>query len=268
MHYEPKQLRICFIGNPRRPATGEACVLFAREAQARAIPATLYDGTDEAALRGAAILVAVGGDGSLIRGARLACEHGLPILGVNLGRVGFLAEIGPEDFGDALLRLQAGDYDLQERAMLALTLPGMAAVDCLNDVLLYKPTFSGVAHMRLVVGDEEVGSVYGDGIVVATQTGAIGYSLSAGGPILTEGTSAMVITPICAHTIRLRPIVTGLDTVVRLSVEGRAVVAADGQQIGELKTGQELTVTRSPKTVSFIRLGRRNLFARIQEKLW
>ncbi|MCL2695034.1 MAG: NAD(+)/NADH kinase [Clostridiales bacterium] len=260
--------KICFAVNPRRPKTREACDEFLYVTNARGIPATVYDGSDESALAGATVLVVIGGDGTFIHHARTACRFGLPVLGVNLGRVGFLTEIGAEDFPEALGRLIAGDYTTQTRAMLALSVAGAAPIDCLNDVLLYKPAFSGVAHMRLTVGQEEVGSVYGDGIVIATQTGATGYALSAGGPILTEGLDAMVITPICAHTLRLRPIVTGLDTVVRLSVEGSGVVAADGEQVGEIVTGQELTVTRSQKTVSLIRLGERNLFTRIQEKLW
>ena len=261
-------MRVCFAVNPKRSATLEACADFVQIAKARGIDAAVYDGADTSALAGAAALVVIGGDGSLIHSAQAACKHDIPLLGVNLGRVGFLTEIGRDDFPAALAKLQAGDYRVSRRAMLSLSIAGAAAIDCLNDVLLYKPAFSGVAHMQLTMGAEKVGSIRGDGIVVATQTGSTGYSLSAGGPVLAEGLDAMVITPICTHTLRLRPIVVSLDTVVRLSVEDSGIVAADGEQVGELTAGQELCITRSSKTLSLLRFGQKNIFARIHEKLW
>ena len=212
-------------------------------------------------------LVVIGGDGSLLRFARPAADAGIPILGVNLGRIGFLSEIVASEFPEALRRLRDGAYAIKERMMLSARINDEAAQNCLNDVLVFKHSFSGVAEVAVTVVDMRVGNVFCDGIVAATPTGATGYSLSAGGPVVAEGLDSIVVTPVCSHTLHIRPIVSAPEAVWTFSVIGKGVVALDGVRTREVSTGDVVRVTRADKRAGFIRLSEKNVFELIEEKL-
>ncbi|MDO4564152.1 MAG: NAD(+)/NADH kinase [Clostridia bacterium] len=257
-------MHLCFAANPKRTQTIEVEKRLMRLAQERGFDCSrLSDGGGE----GSDILVVIGGDGSLIHNAGISCERGLPMLGVHFGRVGFLSECREEDFSNALDLLREGRYTLDSRRMMACSINGGAKVHCLNDVLLFKHSFSGVAEMELSIDGEAAGTIFGDGIVVATPTGATAYSLSAGGPIIADGLDAVVITPICPHTLHMRPIVASCEAEICLQVKGMGMVAADGTRIAEVHTGDKIMLGSSDKTVSFVRFAKRNLFFSIQQKL-
>ena len=216
---------------------------------------------------GETILVAVGGDGNFIRTAHLACEADLPIFGVNFGHVGFLTERTETDFPEALDCIARGAYRIEKRSVLSASVNGEAPHDCLNDLLVYKNTFSGVARISFSIDGQAAGALSGDGIIVATATGATGYSLSAGGPIVADGLDAMVITPICAHTLQLRPIVASMDATVSMCMEDGGVLAADGDRFCTVEHGDVITVRRSQRTVRILTFRARTLFRLISEKL-
>ena len=214
-----------------------------------------------------AVLVAVGGDGNFIRTAQIACRNGLPLFGVNCGRIGFLTEWTEDTFSQALHMLRNGDFSIGERVMLSVAVNGEHVRDSFNDLLIYKHSFSGVIKIALDINGQSVGDLFGDGLVVATSTGATGYSLSAGGPIIADGLETMVVTPICAHTLHFRPMVCSMDSVLNVTMDGKGVLAADGDRFLTVSRGDRITVTRSEAVTKLMTFRDRNLFRLISEKL-
>ena len=205
-------------------------------------------------------IVAVGGDGNFIRTAQIACRDRLPLFGVNCGRIGFLTEWTEENFPEALEMLREGNYTIRDRAMLSVSVNGEHLRDCFNDLLVYKHSFSGVMKLSLEINGQETGDLFGDGLVVATASGATGYSLSAGGPIVADGLEAMVVTPICAHTLHFRPVVCSMDSAVTITMDGKGVLAADGDRFRTVSRGDRITVTRSEQVTKLMTFRKRNLF--------
>ena len=214
-----------------------------------------------------AVIVAIGGDGNFIRTAQAACQNGLPLFGVNCGRIGFLTEWTEESFPEALEMLRKGMYTIEERSMLAVSVNGENLRDCFNDLLVYKHSFSGVIKMSLEINGLETGDLFGDGLVIATSTGSTGYSISAGGPIVADGLDAMVVTPICAHTLHFRPVVCSMDSSIAITMDGKGVLAADGDRFRSVSRGDRIVVTRSMRMTKLITFRNRNLFRLISEKL-
>lgn len=213
------------------------------------------------------IIVAFGGDGTILRAAVPAYEYDVPILGVNLGRVGFLSEIAPEGFSEALDRIEAGDYRLDSRMLLACSVNGDAQRFCLNEVLLYKRSFSGVVDITMHIDGIHAGSVLCDGIIVSTSTGATGYSISAGGPVIAPGLDAIILTPICPHVLSVRPIVAAGEAQMRFSMNSEGYVSLDGISSAQIDTDDVISVCRSKRHVDFIRFGERNIYELIRSKL-
>ncbi|MEG1883811.1 MAG: NAD(+)/NADH kinase [Clostridia bacterium] len=214
-----------------------------------------------------AFLVVIGGDGTLLRFAHPAAIKRIPILGVNLGRIGFLSEILTDEFGSALKRLATGDYHVEERMMLSGRVNDGATFLCLNDALVFKNSFSGTAQIEVAVDGMPVANVFCDGIIAATPTGSTAYSLSAGGPVIAPGLDSIVITPVCSHTLHVRPIVAGADSVWTFHVLGDGFVAADGMKMTDVARNDCIMVTRAEETAKFIRFSEKNVFELIKQKL-
>ncbi|MDL2258550.1 NAD(+)/NADH kinase [Eubacteriales bacterium OttesenSCG-928-K08] len=213
------------------------------------------------------LLVAIGGDGTILKATPFACANDIPILGVNLGRIGFLNEISPDGFENALALYRDGDYTLESRMMLACQMNGEPVADCLNDILLYKQSFSGVAHISIEIDGLDAGTVFCDGMIVCTPTGATGYSISAGGPIIAPGLDACIVTPVCPHSLLVRPIVSAPDSSIRLQMRSVGVLYADGQKIADVTQDDQVFVTHSTEVVRFVRMGPHNLYDLVREKL-
>lgn len=257
-------IRLCFAGNPLQAET-----LTIRDRLISLAKSKGFDcvcAQDDLAAQ-ADFMVVVGGDGSLIRQTGFCQKHGIPLLGVHAGRVGFLSETCEDEFSSCLDKLQSNQYLLESRGMIACSINGRLLHHCINDVMVFKNSFSGVAQIELCIDEQSVGSFFGDGVVVATPTGSTGYSLSAGGPIVAGDMDAIIITPICPHTLHIRPIVASVNSLIKLSVVGKGRVAADGEQISVIRTGDCVELCRSDKTVDFVRFNKLKLFERIQQKL-
>lgn len=214
------------------------------------------------------VIVAVGGDGTFIRTAHIACERDVGLFGVNCGHVGFLTEWVEDEFPKALEMLQSGDFRIREAPMLSARVNNDPPRDCFNDLLVYKQSFSGVARIALEIDGQPAGVLNGDGIVVATSVGATGYSLSAGGPIVADGLDTMLLTPICAHTLRFRPIVASVGSVVTMRMDDGGFLASDGDRFCSVESGDCITVARSQHCVKLLEFRKRNLFRLISEKLY
>ncbi len=210
------------------------------------------------------LLVCVGGDGTMLRGARTVIPHPIPILGVNMGRLGFLSELSPEEAAAGLTAVIAGAGRIERRTMLraGVSLPGGAAApglvcqDVLNDVVLGRAGGRPV-YIQVLVDGVEMDIVRADGVVVSTATGSTGYNLSAGGPALAPESEELVLTSIAAHLAHVPPLVLPGDTAVTLRIQSdvRAVVSFDGQVDYPVVSGMTVHIRRGPHVARLIRLG-------------
>ncbi len=221
-------------------------------------------------------LITLGGDGTLLRGARTLNGARTPILGVNLGRVGFLTTANSQTLDWALDALVRGAYATEARLALAPLIEDRsgrrrAEPVVLNDAVVHKGGVARVIRLRVSVDGEEVGQYSADGIVVATPTGSTAYSLSAGGPIVVPGVDAIVVTAICPHTLAVRPLV--VSSQAQVAVEPippwteDVLVSFDGQVGTTMQPGDRLLVRRAERPVLLVRLGPEGFFARMRKKL-
>jgi NAD+ kinase len=221
-------------------------------------------------------LVTFGGDGTLLRGARLLGARETPILGVNLGRVGFLTTATRQTLDPALDALVAGRYVIERRQALQAEIKdgegnGRALQMAMNDIAVHKGGVARVVRVNVFIQGENVGPYSADGIIVATPTGSTAYSLSAGGPIVVPGVEAMVVTPIAAHTLAVRPLV--VPSSYRIVIQPMVgwsedlLVSFDGQTGTTLAPGESVDVRRADHRVCLIRLGGDGFFGRMRQKL-
>ena len=225
------------------------------------------------------LLVALGGDGTLLRAGRLACGRDVPVLGVNLGHLGFLTALPKKDLKGCLEQILLGDYVLDVRSMLEARLiheDGSKADPLLawNDFVIHKKGLASVTRLGLRIKEgnswNEMGSFAGDGLVVGTPTGSTAYSLSAGGPIVDPSVECFLITPICPHTLNIRPmIIPGSSRVAVDSVErvGNLVVTADGQVAVDVPQGTTIQIKQSVVKVHLVRFPGQNFFGTLRHKL-
>lgn len=228
--------------------------------------------TSGAKLADAAVLVTIGGDGTLLRGARLAAPHRIPLLGVNTGRLGFLTEIdGDANALETLRRvLSAPKYDIEESAALQACIAGKGPFFALNDVVVHKASASRIVPFGLRLDGEHVAHLPADGIVIATPTGSTAYFLSAGGPIVAPGVDAFGIAPLSPHTLFSRPLIVPASSVIEVHCDSdtmHANLETDGDVVADLAPGATVTITRYPQPVRFIRLQRGAYFRRLETKL-
>ncbi len=213
------------------------------------------------------LLVVIGGDGTLLRFAAIAAQMNLPLLGVNLGRIGFLSEIALDEFPEAMMKIQRGDYRVEERMTLLCSINGAPFASCLNDVLITKQSFSGTIQIDMYCDGQSVGSVFSDGIIASTPTGSTAYNLSAGGPVVTQNLDSIVVTTVCSHTLHIRPIVSAPDAIWTFHVNGEGFVSGDGIKLSRVNPNDCISVTRSDRRVRFIRFREQNVFELIRQKL-
>jgi NAD+ kinase len=221
-------------------------------------------------------LITLGGDGTLLRGARTLQNGNTPILGVNLGRVGFLTTASVQNLEWALDALVRGAYATEARLALEPTIVDKQGkvrreATSLNDVVLHKGGVARVVRFRVSVDGDDVGQYSADGIVVATPTGSTAYSLSAGGPIVVPGVDALVVAAICPHTLAVRPLVVPASVTVTIEPippwTDEVLVSFDGQVGTTIQPGERLVVQRSAQPVLLVRLGPEGFFARLRRKL-
>jgi NAD+ kinase len=276
-------MNVGLVGNRRYRQIEQ--ILAAMAAEAPAVGARLFPERQLAGLvpgeagilDGAAavdILLSLGGDGTMLRGARLACRRGVPILGINLGRVGFLATSGPDTAADTLRRVMRGAYTIDSRIALSVRVADDGRdFLAINDVVVHKGGVARVIRLSVSVDGEEVGTYSADGIIVATPTGSTAYSMSAGGPIVVPDVGAFVVTAICPHTLAVRPLVvpaTASVTVCALEpvpAPEELRVSIDGQVASGLTPGQPVTVCRAPQPVLLARVDAESFFVRLRQKL-
>ena len=220
------------------------------------------------------LVIAAGGDGSLLSAARAAAPRGVPILGVNFGGLGFLTELQPEELFAGLAKVLGGAYAIEEREALRVRLRRrgrlVAEHVLLNDAVVAKTAIARMLVIEVAVDGEHVATYTSDGLIVATPTGSTAYNLSAGGPILDPRMSAFVIAPICPHTMSYRPLVVPGSVTIRVVLRSEteeAYLTLDGQVGYPMLALDEIVVDRHPRSVRLVRVARRGFFEILQRKL-
>ncbi|HUG39074.1 MAG TPA: NAD(+)/NADH kinase [Longimicrobiales bacterium] len=223
------------------------------------------------------LLLTFGGDGTLLRGARTVAAHHTPVLGVNLGHLGFLTSIRPDELEASFDLLAAGAYWLDTRFTLEARVLGSDGREgnpyiALNDAVLHKGGFARVIRLAVRLGEEEeeVGAYSADGLILATPTGSTAYSLSAGGAIVAPSMECLLATPISPHTLAVRPLILPADTRIEVEIRepsAEVVLTVDGQEGEALVPGDRLVVTRGKATVPLVRFPGQSFFSTLRRKL-
>jgi NAD+ kinase len=219
-------------------------------------------------------VVVLGGDGTLLSVARCVAAAGIPILGVNLGSLGFLTEIKQEDIAQALADIDAGRYELATRSMIRCqVLRGgrcVAGYDALNDIVINQQAVARITEFQVRVNGTFVADYKADGMIVATPTGSTAYSLAAGGPILVPDVPGFVITPVASHALTNRPLVVQDTAVIQIQVtvtREQAYLTIDGQQGRPLETGDIVECRKSHCQVKLFKFPQRTFFQVLRAKL-
>lgn len=220
-------------------------------------------------LLGIDILFVLGGDGTILNVATECAVHNIKIIGINYGHIGFLAEFEPEKTEEAVNLVCGGNFKIRKRNLLELSYGNITAL-ALNDVVVQRNTggvhFSNTVNLHAEINGVTVDNFSSDGIIISTPTGSTAYSLSAGGSVLTPDLSAFISTPICPHSLHSRPVVFSDDSIIKVNAVNAPeplVVIADGKNIGELKTGEVITVKKSKVTADFITKEDKNFFTEL-----
>lgn len=263
---------IAFVLHPDRPEAAtiaEQATAWLEERGHRGVQ--VWDATPPALDGSVDLAVSLGGDGTMLRTVALACTHGVPVLGVNLGRLGYLTEIEPEGLEQALERFLAGDYGVQERITLdvALEMAGDGAsggdrrVTVLNEAVVEKTVPGHTIRVTASIAGRPFVTYAADGLLVCTPTGSTAYNLSARGPILSPGLRAVVLTPVSPHMLFDRPLVLEPDQWVRLELVGPlpAVLVLDGQSADVLQPGDAVVCRVGPSPARLVTFGPRDFFS-------
>ena len=239
--------------------------------------AKLIDGSaEETAILAAEtdLLISLGGDGTLLGVARAAGSRRVPILGVNLGSLGFLTEVNVDEMLPALDRVLAGEAEIVSRMRLDVKASRngreLGRFLALNDAVIAKTAVSSMIDLETFAAGQDVATYHADGLIVSTPTGSTAYSLSAGGPLLLPGLEAIVVTPICPHSLTQRPLVLPVESEIEVVVRtlgGEAALTTDGQEGMRLLDGDRVSMRRSPHPVDIVASPLRTRFQILQAKL-
>ena len=218
------------------------------------------------------LLMVLGGDGTLLSALDYALPKNIPMLGINLGRMGFMTEVDPANLRRDVSEVLNGNYTIDSRMTLTVAGQNENNFFALNDIVLTRSTPSvRILSLEIEVNGIVVDRISGDGLIVATATGSTAYSLSAGGPIIRPGLDCLVITPICPHTLNTRPVVVSSNDVIKIRVmddRSGAQAVMDGRKVINVPCGEPgVTILRSELRARFIRLHDRNYFSLLRDKL-
>ena len=223
---------------------------------------------------GTECVLVLGGDGTLIRAARDMHHYDVPLLGINMGTLGYLTEVELQNVEDALSRLCEGDIQVERRMMLAGTINDVREEVAFNDVVITRFGVLRVIHFKLYVNGELLNSYHADGMIVSTPTGSTAYNLSAGGPIVEPTASMIVVTPICSHALNTSSIVLSADDEIMIEImpdregnEQTVGVSFDGECNLELKTGDRVVIRKSQSETELLKLSDISFLERMRRKM-
>lgn len=220
------------------------------------------------------MLISIGGDGTILRAATMVRNSGIPLLGVNAGRLGFLASVQKENIDVFLQFVIEKKYTISPRSLLSLTcIPKVAAIEdinfAMNEISVSRKDTTSMITIETYLNDEYLNSYWADGLIISTPTGSTGYSLSCGGPILTPDVKSLVITPIAPHNLNARPLVIPDDTEIRLKVSGREekyLISLDSR-IASIKKESILIIKKTPFKINMVEIPGETFLKTLRNKL-
>lgn len=268
--------RVAILARDKHGAIADAAAELQAHLNSMGCSASLAHGpANRQIARDAQLIIAMGGDGAMLRAAQVAVRRNTPLLGVNLGRLGFLADLGQERFQSELSALLGGQYFAERRMLLSARLTRSAGkalrATAVNDVVAHRSGGARILELSTTVDGRHIATHRGDGFIAATPTGSTAYAMSCGGPIVDPRLNATVLVPICPHKLDDRPLVIPGDAKLTLSIPAdsgiTAAVSCDGLDLGALEFGQTLHVSRSPRRLKLIHPSDYNYFSVLREKL-
>lgn len=245
---------------------GKECILATKDAEGHIVPGTVPQGVECA--------IVLGGDGTLIRAARELKEYHIPLIGVNMGTLGYLTEVELPNCRRALDQLFSGKPDIEQRMMMYGSINGVIGHVAMNDVVITRDGGLRVVHFKVYVNGTLLNSYLADGIIVSTPTGSTGYNLSAGGPVVEPTASMFVVTPICSHALNASSIVLSAEDTIEIEVcEGRygreehALVTFDGADTERLHSNDRVSIKKAQETVRLVKLSKESFMKTMREKM-
>ena len=219
------------------------------------------------------IIITIGGDGTIIRFAKRAALDGKPVLGINAGRVGYLANIEQNEY-NLLSKLKSGEYTIEERMMLNITVKEndniIGEYEALNDAVISSGYLSRIIDVTASVDGGDVITYHADGLIAATPTGSTAYSMSAGGPVIDPSMKCVCLTPICSHSLAAKPILIGADKTIKLKAFSKKrtdiFLSVDGRKVTAVKPFTEIYVTQSKNKVKLVRINERSFYKTLSLK--
>lgn len=216
--------------------------------------------------------ISLGGDGTFLRAASKVGAKNIPIIGVNMGRLGFLANVSPGEVLEMLDEIYVGNFDIEERSVIKLSTDSEKFRDypfALNDIAILKRDTASMISIRVSVGGEYVVTYLADGLIISTPTGSTAYSLSNGGPIMVPRSGILSLTPVAPHSLNIRPIVIGDDMEIKLEVESRShsfLAAIDGRS-ERVDEGTTVTIAKAPFRIRIVKRHNHRYFSTLRSKL-
>ncbi len=245
---------------------GKECILAVKDDEGHIVPGTVPEGIECA--------IILGGDGTLIRAARELKEYHIPLIGVNMGTLGYLTEIELPNCRKALDQLFSEKPEIEQRMMMSGNINGTVGHIAMNDVVITRDGGLRVVHFKVYVNGTLLNSYLADGIIVSTPTGSTGYNLSAGGPVVEPTASMFVVTPICSHSLNASSIVLSAEDTIEIEVcEGRygreehALVTFDGADTERLCSGDRVLIRKAQETVRLVKLSKESFMKTMREKM-
>ncbi|MEI7589862.1 MAG: NAD(+)/NADH kinase [Deltaproteobacteria bacterium] len=239
----------------------------------RSITVTFFDSankTNEQAISNIDLFVVLGGDGTLLEATRLASKANVPIVGINLGGLGYMTEINANEMLSAMESILNGSFSVQKRMMLDVSSPDTKTFSALNDIVINRGSLASMVEIETFIDDNFLTTFKSDGLIIATPTGSTAYSLSAGGPIVEPHHNCIIINPICPHTLTNRPIIFSPDVTIRLRIcsEHRSsILLVDGRESFEVNANSDIIIKKSPNEASLVASPFNNYFEILRSKL-
>ena len=254
--------RICnYVGKK-----GGQCILASEDEEGHIIPGTVPEYVDCA--------IVLGGDGTLIQAARDLLGYNIPVIGVNMGTLGYMAEVEIDDIEESMQKLLDDKYYLEIRMMIQGSVNGQEPLSAMNDVVVTRENGLRVVHFDVYVNDELLNTYQADGVIVSTPTGSTGYNLSAGGPILEPTANMVVITPICSHALNTSSIVLSADDEIRIEMgeerhggQGEFNISFDGKNMRDIVSGQSVTIRKSDNVTKLMKLSEISFLEILRKKM-
>lgn len=219
-------------------------------------------------------ILVLGGDGTVLQAARVSIGRDIPILGINLGTLGYLAEIEKGNWKEALSQLLSGNYEIEERMMIQGVMPDGSVDYALNDVVIGRTGALRILNYNVYVGGGFLNTFSADGIIISTPTGSTAYNLSAGGPIVEPSAQLVLMTPICPHTLNTRSIILSAEDKIEIEIgypkQGEYIDAEanfDGNIGQKLRSGDRILIQRADRTTKLIKLSRRSFLETLHRKM-